>query len=213
MDKLYKTGSAGRNLLILCGILALVGALIAVNFYIRKSPVVENTLKAIPQTFADIKPGPKTSTILAPNGKMTLIVKEERGKNGESIDTFSTKKDTGETVEIYTEVLSEGVSISVPLNTFSPDNKYIFLKRTTQSGDTFFVLKTDGTLFKNNEKTIDFVSLFNQKYPETKASDVTGWGGMTLIVVNVNKPDGRVEHSYWYDVTSNSFIALSTRFD
>lgn len=199
-------------LLIGCLFLVIAGVLIAVNFYIGKKGT-GSVSKTIPPIFADINPGPKISTILAPNGKMSLIVKEEKGKDGQVTETFSAQTDTKGTVDIYSEVLATGDSISVPFNTFSPDNKYIFLKRTSATGITYFVLKTDGTDFKDNEKTIDFVSLFNQKYPEAKASDVTGWGGMTLIVVNVDKPDGTVEHYYWYDVSSNSFIALSSRFN
>lgn len=200
-------------LLIFCLILALIGVLIVMNFYIAKPGSVNSGggSQVIPQSFADITPGPKTTTILAPNGKMNLIVKEEKTKDG-TVDTFYSQTDSSGQVQIYTETLAAGTTISVPYNTFSPDNKYIFLKKTTPTGVSYFVLKTDGTAFKNSEQSIDFVSLFNSKYPDATASDVTGWGGMTLIVINHNNPDGTVKNSFWYDVASNSIIPLSTKF-
>lgn len=204
-----------KLLLIFCLALALIGVLIAVNFYVSKPKQTgSGTVNPIRQTFADINPGPKTTTILAPNGKMSLIVKEEKVKDGIT-ETFSTMAQDAQTpVQIYSETLPTGSSISVPYNTFSPDNKYVFLKRTGQSGTGFFVLKTDGTPFKSGPQSIDFLSLFNQKFSDiTNPKDVTGWGGVNLIVVNAYNPDGKVNRSFWYDVTSNSFITLSTRFD
>lgn len=164
--------------------------------------------------FANVTPGPKVTTILAPNGKMTLIVREEKTKNG-MVDVFSIQdQKTMQNVQIYSETLAEGAEISVPYNTFSPDNKYIFLKKTGPSSVSYFVLKTDGSSFAKGEKTIDFLSLFNQKYPDTHTvTDVTGWGGVNLIVVNTDKSDGGISHSFWYDVSSNSFIQLSNRFN
>lgn len=198
-------------LLAFCIVLAVTAAAIIVWSY-RVSSKPQQT-QTIPQTFADINPGPKTTTILAPNGLMSLVINEETSK-GTITDTFSVSDaNGGPQKQIYSETLAEGTTITVPYNTFSPDNKYIFLRRNSPTEQGYFVLKTDGTPFKNAEKTIDFVSLFNSKYPNTPASDVTGWGGMTLIVVNVEKPGGGVDRSYWYDVASNSIIPLSTRFN
>lgn len=207
------TGSTSyKLLLIFCLVLVITGVLLVANFYLGRSQ--PSSTKSIPQVFADINPGPKTTTILAPNGKMTLVVKEERVKDG-VIDTFSTQDEKAPSAtQIYSETLPKGTLISVPFNTFSPDNKYIFLKKTAPNGVTYFVLKTDGTVFAKDEKTIDFLSLFKEKYPDDHSvTDVTGWGGINLIVVNTDKPDGTISHSFWYDVASNSFIQLSTRFN
>lgn len=207
------TGSTShRLLLIFCLVLVITGVLLVANFYLGKSQ--QSGTKSIPPVFADINPGPKTTTILAPNGKMTLIVKEEKVKDG-VLDMFSTQDEkAASATQIFSETLPEGTSISVPYNTFSPDNKYIFLKKIAPTGVSYFVLKTDGTAFAKDEKSIDFLSLFKAKYPDDHSvTDVTGWGGLNLIVVNTDKPDGTISHSFWYDVDSNSFIQLSTRFN
>lgn len=170
--------------------------------------------QVIAQTFAEVKPSPKTTTILAPDGKMDLVVKEE--KSGDSmIDTFTVSDASGgPQTQIYSETLPQGTTITIPYNTFSPDNKYIFLRRTDSSGFTYFALRTDGKSVVGTEQTVDFVSLFKEKYSaEYTITDVTGWGGMTLIVINVNKTDGSQGLSFWYDVASNSFIPLATRFN
>lgn len=204
-----------KLLLTLCFLLALAGAVIGVTLYFGKQKAVsQNGTKAIPPSFADVIPGPKTTTIEAPNGKMSLIFKEEKTKDG-TVDTFSTQADGSTTsIQIYSETLAAGTTLSVPYNTFSPDNKYLFLKRTSTAGVDYFVLKTDGSDLSKDEKSIDFMNLFNQKFSDNHlATDATGWGGMNLIVINTDNPDGSVSHSYWYDVTSNSFIPLSTRFN
>lgn len=202
-----------KFLIILCLVLALIGVLIAVNFYIGKPQPQQSGTKPIPETFADINPGPKTTSILAPNGRMTLFVTEGKASSGVT-DTFSVSVDSGPQTQIYSETLAEGVTISVPYNTFSPDNKYIFLKKSGPAGITYFALRTDGKPIVKDSQTVDFLSLFNSKYPgEFKVTDVTGWGGMTLIVLNTDKPNGSIGPSFWYDAASDSFISLSTRFN
>lgn len=161
---------------------------------------------------AEVVPGPKTVTILAPNGKMNLIVKTVKEKSGTKETFFTQDIKTGREVEIYSEELS-GSEILIPYNTFSPDNKYIFLKKTGPGGVGYFVVKTDGTNFSNDQKTADFLSLFNAKYPDHKVTDATGWGGVGLIVVNTDLAKGGQDHSFWYDVASNSFIQLASRFN
>ncbi|HJY98359.1 MAG TPA: hypothetical protein VJ227_01445 [Patescibacteria group bacterium] len=210
-------GKRQLNLLVIvCLLFALLAVIIVARFYLAKpasngveTPV--NQGQNFPDVFAEVEPGPKSTTITAPNGKMSLTVREEKTENG-TIQTFSVTEKEGDAKEIYRETVSQGVTISVPYNTFSPDNTYIFLKRSG-AGMSYFVLKTDGSLFADGSKTIDFVKLFNEKYPETPAADITGWGGMTLVVINTHNPDGTVDHSFWYDASSNSFIALSTRFN
>lgn len=164
----------------------------AVSVYFILSSRQESKITyAPPIAIAD---SPKLTDIKSPDGKDTLNVKEE--KNKENITyTFTTSK------QIFTKTVPTGTVISVPFNTFSPDNKYIFL----QEGNTYFVPLKD--------EILDINALFLEKHPEYKITDVTGWGGMTLIVVNTDKVSGGQGPSFWFDVTNQSFIRLSTRFN
>ncbi len=148
-----------------------------------------------------IATSPQETTIEAPDGKNKLIMKEEKGKETTTY-TFSIQdKMSWVSKEVFTKTVPLGTYISIPFNTFSPDNKYIFL----QEGNTYFVPLKDGVL--------DINSLFAAKHPDYTIADVTGWGGMTLLVVNTNKVNGDQGPSFWFDVTSKSFIQLSSHFN
>ena len=141
-----------------------------------------------------IAESPKSTTIEAPDGKDKLIMKEE--KNKENITyTFTTSR------QVFTKTVPIGTEISIPFNTFSPDNKYFFLKE----GDNYFVPLED--------QILDISGLFAAKYPDYKITDVTGWGGMNLIVVNTDKASGGIGPSFWFEVPSQTFIPLSIRFN
>lgn len=145
---------------------------------------------------------------LAPNGKDTLITRESRVESG-SLKTFLIRTSEGEVTPILSKTLSPTTAVSVPFNVFSPDNKFIFLKEEDEWGAKYFSLPT--TQGSETEPTV-FSELFKQNYPNLIIEDVTGWGGMTLIVINArDEDDSRL--SFWYDVTNGRFTALSNRFD
>lgn len=193
------------KLLILCLLIAAFAVLVAPRLRAQK-PRIES--KAIAQTFAETAPSQKITEILSPDGKQVLIMKEEVGKES-TTETFSISDEPGGgSHKIFSKTLTEGNVISVPYNTFSPDNKYIFLKEAGASGVRYFALGTS-----KEGLPMEFTNFFNEKFPDYKITDVTGWGGITLIVFNVDNKDGTVGPSFWYDVASNSFIRLSDRFN
>jgi len=54
-------------------------------------------------------------------------------------------------------------------------------------------------------------NLFLSKYPEFKIEDITGWAAVNLLLVNVKSQTGE-KISFWFDVTSQTFIRLGTYF-
>ncbi len=152
-----------------------------------------------------IAESPVSTTIDSPDGKKKLTVKEEKGKETKTYTFSVLDLATGFYKDIFNKTVPTATTLSIPLNTFSPDDKYIFLKET--SGDTFtYFVPLEG-------QTLDILSMFAEKHPDYKITDVTGWGGMTLIVVNTDKKDGGQGPSFWFDVTSKSFIQLNNRFN
>lgn len=194
--------------------IAFAGGFIVFGSMRFRQPKSVSQPDTIPQTYAEVVPKPKTTEILAPDGKQTLIVKAVMEKDGIN-ETFSISMNDGTPpTEIYQKKLTEGDVISVPANTFSPDDKYIFLKEDNSGSLSYFVLRTDGKDMTTNSHITEFLSLFYQKYPDSfKVTDVTGWGGMTLIVVNTNNADGSIGPSFWYNVATRSFIRLNDRFN
>lgn len=99
-----------------------------------------------------------------------------------------------------------GSELLIPFNTWSPDNKYFFLKETSEVGDDYLVYKTRGEL----DTTI--AELFKQAYPDNTITEVTGWAAPTLMLVNAKSTTDN-KMSYWFDVQTHKFIRLSSYFN
>lgn len=149
----------------------------------------------------------KDQDILSPDGKMTLRVNQKKAEEGNTW-VFSVGDD-----QILKATYPTEVSIIVPFNTFSPDNKYIFLKKLSPGSTHYIVLATDGKSFSSESQGLEVTSLFYEKYTDYKITDVTGWASPTLCVINTDKISGGEGPSFWFDVSSKSFIQLSTRFN
>jgi hypothetical protein len=107
---------------------------------------------------------------------------------------------------IWTATLSAATIVSLPFNTVSPDNKYLFLKQADAGQTAYLVMKTDG------QAPVDFFPLFTEQFPEYRIKEATGWGGINLIVFNTLAEKDTPGPSFWFEVPSRSFIRLSGRF-
>ncbi len=147
---------------------------------------------------------PELTKVDSPDGKLTLTMKKEKTQNGVFYSFFTTDL-TGVKNIVFTKIASAGATFSIPANTFSPDNKYIFLKEE-YLGQTDYFLPTESGIS-------DISSLFAARYPDYVVTDITGWGGINLIVINTDEKSGEVGPSFWFDVPYKNFIRLSTRFN
>ena len=195
--------------LILFLLLILTGGAIFWQFTIKPTTPPEIVLASPEET-----PQPESEQIYrAPNGKDTLVVREKK-INENTLITFLITNEKEGSYGILSKTLSQNEKILVPYNTFSSDNKYIFLKTQKQGNIDFFVISTGAetqTQTGSDIKEVVFTKLFREIYPDLKIEDVTGWGGMTLLVINATDNEGK-KHSFWYDVPSGQFIPLSSQF-
>jgi hypothetical protein len=115
---------------------------------------------------------------------------------------------------IWWLTLPADAQISIPLNAVSPDNKYLFLKQKQPGKTGYLALTVNGTPLTKDSQAVDFGELFAQKYPDYQITEVTGWGGLNLIVFNTDiVAGGGTGPSFWFDIASQSFIQLSSRFN
>ena len=49
--------------------------------------------------------------------------------------------------------------------------------------------------------------------PDYNIDEATGWGGLSLIVINTKKVNGGEGPSFWVDVPSGKFTQLSSHFN
>jgi hypothetical protein len=153
------------------------------------------------------------TTVGSPDGKMSLTLKQKKGDGTVTYTFLITDGDTNNQKEIFFKTVSSGTVISVPNNTFSSDNKYVFFKEVGLGVSDYYVLNTSGAPVYKDIQSFNFSGLFAEKHKDDVITDATGWAGPTLVVVNTDKSDGGVGPSFWFDVASKSFIQLSNRFD
>lgn len=158
-------------------------------------------------------PMAKETVIESPDGKMKLTMQEKR-ENKRITYTFSTsEKDKAEKKLIFTQELTATQSASVPFNTWSPDDKYVFLKLEAGNNPNYYVLSATGNPLSTDNAYINIADLFSQKYTDYFLTDVTGWAAPDLLILNTKKISGEQGPSLWFDIQSQKFIQLSTLFN
>lgn len=182
-------------------------------FYIIRARNVEPRVQGPSYPLPLVEAKPQGSTVISPDGKWTLTMKEEKGEGGISHRFITTSTADGTQREIFSKTVAETDVLSIPANTFSPDDKYVFLKETDTAGTSYFVLAVSGAPIAQDAQALDFSSLFVAKHENYKITDATGWGGMNLIVFNTDKTTGGQGPSFWFDVPSHAIIQLSNRFN
>lgn len=147
----------------------------------------------------------------SPDGTKTLIIERQEKKESTKYSIFIS--DPYQTPrEIYSKDLSLVDTPAIPFNTWSPDNKYFFLKEFSANQSDYYVFFATGEFFSNNVQYLDIKELFEEKISKYFITDVTGWAAPTLLIINTKEIDGEQKVSFWFDVTSQSFTQLGTYF-
>lgn len=201
-----------RKFFVVAFVFAALGIFLVVQSGRTQKPDIPAYVQSVFPT--PLPSAPQMVDVVSPDGKKTLTMKQEK-KDDATIYTFSifTLADNSKKI-VFTKTLPIETVIAIHHNTFSPDNKYVLLEERTGENITYFVLP----LFSSSDSQ-DMVSppkitdLFYAKYPDFKITDVTGWGGVGLVVVNTDEATGGIGPSFWFDVSNASFIKLSTRFN
>jgi hypothetical protein len=160
----------------------------------------------MPEAAIPVVKASQNTSVDSPDGKVTLAMKITKSDSGVTY-SFSTSTKT-----VFEKTVDSSISFSIPVNTWSPDNKYVFLKEVGPAYVNFFVLSAAKDSSQQDDQTASISGLFAKKYPNLTIKDVTGWGGINLVIVNSNNTDGSRGSSFWFDARSHSFIQLATRF-
>lgn len=202
-----------KLLILICLVILAIGVLFVLRSRGKgpESPFFGSGERSYSPPVAKADPSHETA-LDSPDGKWTLTMKEEKSKDG-AVYTFWISGSDGSKKEILRKTVPSGTSMTIPYNTFSPDDKYIFLKEDSSGEALYLVLSVSGASLAKDTQALEISGLFADKYPDYKITNVTGWGGLTLIVVNTDKASGGQGPSFWFDVGSRSFIQLSNRFN
>lgn len=193
--------------------LGIVGGVIF--FVVRQERTVPSSV-IVPEdllTPTPTYPPMQESVVVSPNGKAVLTMKQQDSSQGKTYSFFATTKEDASPSAIFSKTVDYTNSIQVPFNTWSPDNKYLFLKENIGSASAYYVIQSSGALFDSDKPALDVDSLFLAKFTEYDIEEITGWASETLLIVNTKNKNGNTGPSFWFEIPSRAFIRLSTRFD
>ena len=155
---------------------------------------------------------PKVETISqpSPNGKNYLVMKTTNNADKSRTVEFTTTDESGENIkEIFYTITNEAEKFKIPFNTWSPDNKYVFILKNENQALLF---KANGEQVLQDQQYLDIKIIFEEKIKDDIYKEVTGWASNTLLIVNSVKTDGSQSASYWFEVPSKAIIQLSSRY-
>lgn len=166
------------------------------------TPVTQSTKPFVPQVDTVSQPSPDGAK------KLTMTVKHN--KNGTLSYQFSTADANGENqYSIYDISLPGTQKMSIPFNTWSPDDKYVYIENN--EGDAM-VFNAVGEDIREGEQFIDVGQVFNGAGKKDTYGKTLGWASPTLLIVNGVASDGGKGSSYWVEVPSKAVLQLSSQF-
>jgi hypothetical protein len=153
------------------------------------------------------------SSQISPDGMKKVVMKVTQNSDNTSTYDFSTADVTGANEQhILTKTLNAGESISIPFNTWSPDDKYFFIQQDNGGSKAVFVFQSTGAQFADGLVGLDATDLFVKANTGNSFDEATGWASESLIIINTKKQDGAKGSSYWFEIPSKAIIQLSTEF-
>ena len=146
-----------------------------------------------------------------PDGSKVLTM--TRARNSDKTHTFVFMvEDESSTIkkQIYKVTIPESENFSIPFNSWSPDNSYLFIQKNT---DNALVFKANGEPVTDSQLFFDIKESFNEKVTDNTPRVITGWASDRLIIVNTFNSDKSIGPSYWFEIPSKAVIRLSSLFE
>lgn len=154
------------------------------------------------------EPSPETATTgQSADGKILLSLSQKPAQDKIFWRLTANQK------TIWSETRPAGVEFSLPGNSVSPDNRYLFFQETMPGKTLYWVLSSDGTPLTKDDRAVEFTGLFAPQHSDLKITEATGWAAPNLIIINTDKADASQGPSFWFDLSSQSFIQLTNRFN
>lgn len=154
---------------------------------------------------------PKISEVHSEDGTKKVTMQADRGVNGLTIYSFYVSDVDGSNKQfLFTKSLGSSDSLWSSQNSWSPNNKLLFISQNLNGQAGALVFNADGKNFANGSSFLDVGALFLEKVTDYKLSDVTGWDSSTLLHVFTMKDSSTRGPSFWFDTDSASFIQLAS---
>lgn len=144
------------------------------------------------------------------DGTVRLIMQRQKEIGGSKKYSFFTTDAAGQKKTLlFSQTLGEESDMTLPKNSFSPDNKYLFLQENKPGSTNILVFKVTGEPFISGEQYLNVGSLFSKT---GKGKDgyslktATGWVSPIFIQLYTVGPNSNIGPSYWFSVETKAFL-------
>lgn len=187
-----------------------IGGLILFYSHLTFLPV---TSAPIPLGILHVSPTPamQSSVVTSSDGIMKMTLHTTKAQTTTTYTVTVSDQSGANLKQLFSTTLPQGSTLSIPANSWSTDNKYVFLLEKAADGPHVLVFKASGEQFANGQQFLDVVALFNAKITTHTFAEATGWASPTLLVINT-ADSANPGPSYWFEIPSLSFIQLANRF-
>ena len=161
-----------------------------------------------------IMPGPiQEASMDSPDGTRTLTMEKQQIEDSVKYSFFTSVKSEKAKQLVFRKEEASFQSLSIPYNTWSPDNIYAFIKEASPVVNNYYVFFTSENSFPDGSPYLNIQSFFTKKVSGYSILEVTGWAAPNLLIINAKENEGEKKVSFWFDVPSQSFIQLGTYFN
>lgn len=193
-------------------------------FYLRQPKNLQPTHITLP-TFIQTTPTPtptivpsvpKTSTVSwnSSDGEKKIVMQTTFHTDTSKTYDFTLHDVTKNTdTPFFTKTVPSTITYAIPFNAFSPDNSYFYLEQIENTNKEYFVFKGSTEAFADGSDYIDVNPLFAAYTSNYILTEATGWADNNLLIINSKTTDDKTGPSFWFDLSSKSFIHLSTLFE
>lgn len=150
----------------------------------------------------------KTLEVHSGDGKARLTGISKRQADATTNYTFQVSGEKIDSRVLFSKTLAAGGTIEVPTNSWSPDNKQLFVQENSNGTTTYLVYKSDGSKYKNGEDYLDLSGYWAKSKYKYSIKAVTGWAGNDLLELLTTKEDGSAGPSFWFVTSSRNFLQL-----
>lgn len=198
------------SVFIVLGICFLLGLFGILYFLKSSSP---SSMQPVSLLLPTPTPTPvKPQEVHSLDGKMNLIMTTTSGSDGLATYTFSTSEvESPNPVVLYEKTVGKETVLSVPANSWSPENEYVYIVEETGGLKDYLVLNASGKAFSNGDMVLSVGSFFEKYKDEYNIKDITGWDAPQLLHVKTTKTNGEVGQLFWFEVPSQAFVPLFRR--